>query len=80
MKDFVSRETKFARDEELAGLTAQVHDALKVKLGLDKGDNAVTEDDFVRIYQLYVQDCLSRRRQYVQTQLFEAFKSKSRLS
>ena len=80
VKDFVSRKTKFARDEELAGLTAQVYDALKVKLGLDKGDNAVTEDDFVRIYQSYVQDCLSRRRQYVQTQLFEAFKSKSRLS
>ena len=80
VKDYVSRKTKFARDEELADLTAVVYAALKEKLGIDKGDNAVTEDDFVRIYQSYVQDCLSRRRQYVQTQLFEAFKSKSRLS
>jgi regulator of replication initiation timing len=77
VKIVLFRNYKFAPpDEPLEDATKKVWAALKDGLQLDKGSEALTEDDFVEIYQHVVQSALSQRRQYVQTRAAVAAKSK----
>ena len=69
--NFTYRNVTFARDEDLRDLTVKIFHELDGRL------EDIAHDEFVRIYESHVQECLSQRRQYTQTQLFAAMMSKS---
>ena len=76
----VSRTVKFAREAKLEAITREIYEDLKTGLGIGdetKPDDYVSQDEFVRIYQQFVNTCLGNRRQYVQSEMLKAMKSKS---
>ena len=78
IKDVGFRTTKFVKGEALTRFTKKVYS----KVGQEKGfsneddDHYVSEDEFIRIYEGYIQARLSDRRQYTQTQLQDVARSK----
>lgn len=79
IKDFGFRNTKFVKGERLKQFMERIYANVKTDLGLDinpDDDHYLPLNEFIRIYESYVQACLGDRRQYVQTQLFDAARSK----
>lgn len=73
IKDVLFRTHKFALPgDALKGATKLVWVAIKDGLKLDKGPNAITEEDFIEIYESLVLSVLSDRRQYAQTRCKKA--------
>ena len=69
------RTIKFVREQELTDLTRTVYSEIKDNITDDEGQ-PMSESEFIRIYESYVQDSLSGRRQYTQTQLQDAMVGK----
>ena len=73
------RTTKFARDKGLDRFTRLVYQNIKNYDGLELANKDTSyycsEDDFVFIYESAIQDGLSERRQYCQSQAMEASES-----
>ena len=73
IKEVLFRTTKFAQHgSELTRATVKVWEGIKDKLGLESGnddddDDGLDDKEFCEIYEGYVLECLSDRRQYVQT-------------
>ena len=79
VKGVTFRTTKFARGDKLDRLTKDIYEGMAPTLGwLNEGaPSYLPEDEFSRIYTSRVTFELNRRRQYVQTQMLQAFQSKS---
>ena len=73
VKGVLFRTVKFAQTgDQLTKACKLVWNGIKDKKKLELGDDALTEDDFCKIYEPFVATCLSLRRQYVQTQTQKA--------
>ena len=79
IKSVVSRTVKFAREAKLEAITREIYEDLKTGLGIGESDKDgyVSVEEFVRIYQQHINKCLGDRRQYVQSEMLKAMKSKS---
>ena len=75
VKEVTFRTVKFAQPgESIIEVTKSIWRGIRARFGLDKGPNALTEDDFVEIYDSHVMHELSARRQYCQTRCLNAAK------
>ena len=70
------RTVKFVRGEELTGLAKAVYAEIKDSI-TDSAGNKMIESEFLRIYESFVQEAMSGRRQCTQTQLQDAMVGKS---
>ena len=73
IKDRGFKKVKFVRGVQLRDFTQKIYQCNF------EGEVELTENDFCRIYESFVQETLSNQRQYVQTRAMEAVKSKWRL-
>ena len=77
------REWKFLHnDAQVHKFLCECHDFMvqKIpKLGNERHDDYVSFEDFVGIYEPVAVTKLNSRRQFLQTQMLEAFKSESKL-
>lgn len=83
IKQVLFRNTKFAQpgshimdDSELKVATKKVWEGIKGRQRLDKGPDALSEDDFIEIYGSQVLKTLSDCRQYIQSRCAVCIKGK----